>query len=132
MGEWMEYVYMQKPKPTEATGVELTISAVDPNGNYIILGTTTSDTSGLYSLAWMTPDVPGKYTITATFTGTEGYYGSYAETAVVVSEATPTVAPTETPQSVSDLYFVPAVIGVIAAIILVGAIPTLLLLKKRP
>ncbi len=132
MGAWMEYVYMQKPKPTDATGVEVKISAIDPNGNYIVLGTATSDASGLYSLVWTTPNVPGKYTVTATFAGTEGYYGSYAETAVVVSEAAPTVAPTETPQSMADIYFVPAVIGIIAAIILVGAITTLLLLKKRP
>jgi len=132
MCAWMEYVYMQKPKPTDATGVEVKISAIDPNGNYIVLGTATSDASGLYSLVWTTPNVPGKYTVTATFAGTEGYYGSYAETAVVVSEAAPTVAPTETPQSMADIYFVPAVIGIIAAIILVGAITTLLLLKKRP
>ena len=43
---WMEYVYMKQPAPTNATGVEVTISVVDPNGNYYNVGTTTSDTSG--------------------------------------------------------------------------------------
>jgi outer membrane protein assembly factor BamB len=132
MGEWMEYVYMQKSKPTTATGVEVTISAVDPNGNYIVLGTTRSDTSGLYSLAWQTPNVSGKYTITATFEGTEGYYGSYAQTAVVVSEPAATATPQPTPQLTAvDLYFVPAVIGIILAIVVVGIV-IVLVLKKRP
>jgi hypothetical protein len=32
------------------------------------------------------PPVPGEYTIIATFAGTASYYGSYAETAMGVSE----------------------------------------------
>jgi len=132
MSAWMEYVYMQKAKPTDATGVDVTISAIDPNGNYIILGTATSDTSGLYSFAWKTPHVPGKYTITATFAGTEGYYGSHAETAVVVSEPATTVAPTEQPKTAADLYLVPGIIGIIASVFVVGALLALLMLRKRP
>jgi len=132
MSGWMEYVYMKKAKPTNAVGVEVTISAIDPNGNYIILGTTTSDASGLYSFVWQTPDVPGKYTITATFAGTNSYYGSYAKTAVVVSEPAATVAPTEQPKSVADLYLVPGIIGIIISVFVVGALLALLLLRKRP
>mgnify|MGYP001079596352 CR=1 FL=1 len=49
MGNWMEFVYMQKPCPVNVTGVEVTIDAVDPNNNFINIGTATSDTSGLYS-----------------------------------------------------------------------------------
>lgn len=30
---WMEYVYMQKPRPTDTVGVDVTFTAVDPNGN---------------------------------------------------------------------------------------------------
>ncbi|MCW3983589.1 MAG: hypothetical protein NWE96_06285 [Candidatus Bathyarchaeota archaeon] len=133
MSGWMEYVYMQKAKPTDATGVDVTISAIDPNGNYIILGKATSDTSGLYSFAWKTPDVPGKYTVTATFAGTEGYYGSFAETAVVISEAvaTPTQQPTQ-PPSAADLYFLPMSIAIIIAVVAIGAVLVLLLLRKHP
>ena len=36
---WMEYVYMQKAKPTDATGVTVTLSVVDCNGNYRTIGT---------------------------------------------------------------------------------------------
>jgi flagellar biosynthesis protein FliQ len=35
-------------------------------------------------------------------------------------------------QSAADLYFVPAIIGVIVAIIIVGAVLALLMLRKRP
>jgi hypothetical protein len=132
MGEWMEYVYMQKTKPTDATGVDVTISAIDPNGNYIILGMATSDTSGLYSFAWQTPDVPGKYTVTATFAGTNGYYGSYATTAVVVSEPEATATPQATPApSAADLYFVPAIAGLFVFIAVLGAV-LILLQRKHP
>lgn len=30
MSAWMEYVYMQKPKPANATGVAVSIDAIDP------------------------------------------------------------------------------------------------------
>jgi hypothetical protein len=40
---WMEYVYMQQPRPTNATGVDVTISVLDPNGNCYDVTTTTSD-----------------------------------------------------------------------------------------
>ena len=47
--------------------------------------------SGTYSYVW-TPDISGKYTITATFIGDDSYGSSWAEAAVVVVEApvTPT------------------------------------------
>jgi outer membrane protein assembly factor BamB len=92
MSAWMEYLY-QQPMPTDATCVEVTIDAVDPNNNFIHIGTAKSDTSGLYSYAWTTPNVPGKYTIITTLMGSESYYASYSETAMVVSEA-PAATPT--------------------------------------
>ena len=48
-----------------------------------------------YSLSWM-PDIPGKYTVIATFAGSNAYYGSYDQAAFVVDEAHATPAPTET------------------------------------
>src|SRR3989337_4055466 len=80
MGPWMEYVYMQKPLPTNATGVTVFIDVLDSNGNYRNIGTTTSDLSGFFSFTW-DPDIPGKCTVVATFGGTKSYYGSYSETA---------------------------------------------------
>ena len=78
MTQWMEYVYMQKPKPTDVTGVTVSIDVIDANGNQRTIGTTTSDSSGAFSYAW-TPDIEGKYTVIASFTGSESYWPSSAE-----------------------------------------------------
>jgi outer membrane protein assembly factor BamB len=129
MTEWMEYLYMQQPRP-DATGVTVTLSVLDPNNNVYDIGTVTSDANGKYSLLWE-PPVPGEYTVIASFDGSEGYWPSYAETALGVKEApAATPEPTPTPASVADLYFVPAVIGIIVAIIVVGLM-LFLLLRKR-
>ena len=48
--QWMEYVYMQKPKPTNVTGVPVTLSVIDSNGNYRSIGTTTTDCQRLLQL----------------------------------------------------------------------------------
>jgi outer membrane protein assembly factor BamB len=100
-GKYMAYIYQQQVKPTDATGVPVTISVLDPNNNTYTIGTTTSDIAGHYGLMW-TPPVPGYYTITATFAGSDSYYGSSAETALGVSKAaaaaivTPAITPAPT------------------------------------
>ncbi len=130
MSDWMLYVYKQFAQPAGATGVAVSIDAMDPNGNYVHLGDATSDGSGMFSCA-VTPEVPGYYTVYATFGGSAAYYASYAETSFVVAEepvATP--APTASPVPISEAYFVPAVIGIIITIIIVGVV-LLLLLRRR-
>jgi hypothetical protein len=129
--KWMEYVYMKQERPFNATGVPVTLSVMDPNGNYYTVGTTTSDSNGAYKLAF-TPQVPGEYTIYASFAGSGSYYGSSAETAAYVDQAAATPTPAATPApSMADLYFVPGIISVIIAIIIVG-IALLFALRKRP
>jgi hypothetical protein len=132
MEAWMEYAYMQQIKPTNATGVPVTINVVDANGNYRTIGTTTSDATGFYSLQW-TPDIAGKYTVYASFGGSESYYPSQATTAFAVDESAATVAPTQVsqPVSIADQYFLPAVAAIIIAIAIVGAV-LLFALRKRP
>jgi outer membrane protein assembly factor BamB len=129
MGQWMEYVYMQKGRPSNATGVEVTLDAVDPNSNFIHIGTVTSDSSGLYSYMWK-PDIPGKFTVIATFAGSESYYASYSETAIGVDEAPP-APPTPTPAAPLPPYEM-YTIGAAIAIIIAVAIATILILRKRP
>jgi hypothetical protein len=132
MTAWMEYLYMQQPMPTNATGVEVVIEVLDSNNNYYEVGRTTSDASGLYSLTF-TPEVAGKYTIIARFAGSESYFSSYAETAMYVDNAaTATPQPTQAPASLADQYILPGIIGIIVAIAVVGALLAMLLLKKRP
>jgi outer membrane protein assembly factor BamB len=132
MTPWMEYLYMNQPLPTSATGVPVSIDAVDPNGNFIHIGNATSDITGNYHYTWTPPNIPGTYTIVATFSADNSYYGSSGETAAVVVSAATTVTPTPTPTSVADMYFVPAIAG-LAVLIIVGLIVlALLMLRKRP
>jgi hypothetical protein len=126
----MGYVYQQQPRPADVTGVEVVLSVLDSNNNYYEVGRATSDANGFYSVAF-TPQVPGKYTIYANFAGSKAYWGSSAETAINVEEApAATPAPTPTPIPMSEMYFVPATIGIIIAIIVVGLL-LFLLLRKR-
>jgi hypothetical protein len=130
MKDWMGYVYQQKPLPTNFTGVEVVVNVIDNNGNYRVIGTTTSDIYGNYKVVW-TPDITGDYIVLASFAGSNGYWPSSAETSFTVDEAaaTATPAPTVAP-SMADLYFLPAIIGVIVAVIVVGAVLALLMTKK--
>jgi hypothetical protein len=132
MSAWMQYVYMQQLKPTNATGVPVEIYVIDANGNYRSIGITTSDATGFYSFQW-TPDIAGKYTVYAMFAGTESYWPSQATTAFTVDEPAATPAPTQVPiQSMADTYLLPSVIAIIVAIAIVGIGLALLVTKKRP
>jgi hypothetical protein len=127
---WMEYAYQQQIKPADATGVEVSISVLDPNGNSYEVGTTTSDASGSYKL-WFTPEVPGEYTVIATFAGSESYYGSYAETFIGVENApAATPAPTPTPAPMTDTYVLGIGAAAIIAIVIIGLV-IILMLRKR-
>lgn len=127
MSEWMQYVYMQKPMPTDAKGVGVSLEALDPNGNFVHIGTATTDSSGLYSYMF-TPEVPGKYTIIATFAGSESYYGSYSETAIGVDEAPPVTAAPEYPQPIDPTM---TIVYATVAIIIAIAIAVVLMLRRK-
>jgi hypothetical protein len=103
---------------------------IDPNNNVYEIGQTTSNLYGDYSYMWE-PPVPGTYTVIANFKGSESYYGSSASTAFGVMTSAATNPPINPPQSVADQFFVPATVGILIAIIAVGALLALLLLKKR-
>jgi outer membrane protein assembly factor BamB len=129
MTAWMEYVYMQKPKPTDATGVEVVLSVIDANNNCREIGTATSDTNGFYSLQW-TPDIPGKYTVIATFAGSDSYWRSSAETAFAIDTAVPTESP-EYPQPVDNTMTIVGLgVAILAAIAIVGVVIAMMLKKK--
>jgi len=128
---WMEYVYMQKPRPTNATGVPVTIDVIDSNDNYRNIGTAISDANGFYSFQW-TPDIQGKYTVVATFSGSESYWPSRAETAFAVYEAAATSTP-QPPAAAPDntTTIIASAIAIIIAVA-VGFAITILMLRKRP
>jgi hypothetical protein len=130
MKDWMGYVYQQKPRPRDAVGVNVTISVLDSNNNYRDIGTVTSNADGFFSLEWM-PDIPGKFTVYATFTGSEGYWPSHDVTAFTVMEPPEvTPPPTAPPAPMTDTYVAGFGIGIIIAII-IGFAALILMLRKR-
>jgi hypothetical protein len=120
MDAWMEYMYHQRPMPTNAKGVEVSLDTIDPNNNYVHIGTVTSDITGAYGLVWR-PEVPGTYQIIATFAGSGAYSGSFAQTYMGVGEAPPTTAPPEYPQPI-DLTMTIVVVGIAIAIVMIIAV----------
>ena len=127
MGAWMEYMTQQKVYPSDATGVEVMIDVIDSNGNYRSIGTTTSTTSGFYDLVW-TPDIPGKFSIIATFAGSKSYGSSWSETSMTVVEAPPPeVTPTPTPPPPTETYIAGSTIAILAGL----GIAVFLLLRKK-
>jgi hypothetical protein len=132
MGDWMGYVFQQKPLPSNFMGVTVDISVFDSNGNYRSIGTTTTDAKGNYQIVW-TPDISGTYNVVASFAGTNSYWPASSTAAFTVSEPEATVAPTPTQSpSMSDLYFVPAIAGLFVFVAIIGVVIILLVLKKRP
>ena len=130
MSEWMKYVYMQFARPTDIVGVEVVVSVLDPNNNVYEVGRTTSDGDGFFKMSF-TPEVPGEYTIIASFDGSEAYYGSFAKTAINVVEApAATPEPTPTPAPMTDTYVLGIGAGAIIAIIVIGLV-IILMLRKR-
>jgi hypothetical protein len=135
MGQWMSYVYQQQPLPTNFTGVTVQLAAIDPNGNHIVIGNATTNVDGVFDYAWAAPNIPGSYSIYATFYGTNGYYGSNANTGVYVESAVvttqqPTASPVTGLATMSGLTIgiAVAVIAIIIAIAIVG----LLILRRKP
>ncbi|HYA77766.1 MAG TPA: hypothetical protein VEF91_03530, partial [Verrucomicrobiae bacterium] len=132
-GHFMAAVYEQQVMPTDMTGVPITVTAIDPNGNLVTLGATTSTASGYWGITWTPPAVPGNYTIIATFAGTGAYYGSSAQTFAYVGSAPTPAPPTATPlsQATTQMYVLSIGIAAIIVIIIIGAVLALLILRKK-
>jgi outer membrane protein assembly factor BamB len=127
---WMLYVYKQFTAPMNATGVKVSIDALDPNNNIVHIGDTITDASGSYSYMF-TPQNAGKYVIYATFEGSNSYYGSYAQTALGIAQQaqatqTPTVA-----QSTDQSYLTLGIVAIIITVIAIGAALAVMINRKR-
>jgi hypothetical protein len=131
MSDWMLHVYSQFERPADAVGVNVTLTVFDSDNQVYDTALVTSDASGCFSYAFDT-DVAGVYSVKASFAGSNSYYGSFAVSSpFVVEEAPePTPSPTPTPESIADVYFVPAVAGIIVALVVVGVVLVLLLRKR--
>lgn len=131
MSQFMEAVYMQQQMPTNVTGVPVTLSVLDSNGNYRQIGSTTSNADGMFTLTW-TPDIPGNFTVIANFAGSESYYPSHADTSFFVGAPAATASPypiVNLPPT--EMYIVAAAVAIIIAIAIVGVL-ILTAVKKRP
>jgi outer membrane protein assembly factor BamB len=131
MDVWMDYLYGQNAtlinSPPMTHGVNVRLVAVGPDGTPVDIGTVTSDGSGLYKAMW-TPDSAGAYTIYATFDGSNSYWGSYATTALGVTQAAQS---TDQPTQTTVDYTLP-IVGSAVAVIIAVALATVLILKKKP
>ena len=126
MTDWMKYLYMQFPIPGDAVGVNVTLDTIDPNGNWVHIGTATSNMDGKFGLQW-TPDIEGQYEIIATFEGSNAYYSSYATTYLGVDKLPEPTPPEPTPAPMTDTYLTGSTIAILAGI----AIAVFLLLRKK-
>ena len=131
MQAWMEYKFKQQTMPANATGVPVSLDAIDPNGNFQHIGTVTSDLTGVYALDWK-PQISGTYKITATFEGSTSYGPSYSQTYMSVSEAAPTASPYPQISLPPTETYVLAVGAAIIVAIAIGFAATILILRKRP
>ena len=133
MQAFMQAVYEQQPMPTNITGVPVTIMVTDSNHNTRVIGTTTTNANGFYSLSWQ-PDITGNFTVTAVFAGTQSYYSSTANTAFYVGAAAPTQAPTATPVGnlASNTTVEYGIVAIIIVIVIIGVVLAMLTVRKRP
>jgi hypothetical protein len=119
--EWMQWVYQNAPKPTDATGVVVHLEYVAPDGTVNDMTHVTTDLNGDFGYLWTPPD-EGLYTVVATMDPTDSYYSSSDTTYVGVGPAA--AAPSEpeaAPDNSAILYGVIAaiVIGIIAIVLIV-------------
>lgn len=130
----MEYLHMQKPQPTNTTGVPVKLTAIDKNGNEFEIGEVTSDGNGLFKKMWI-PTSEGEFTIKASFEGSESYWASVAETAVGVtsaSGASPAMSPTPTAIVGPDaLPNTSVYVYIAAAIVVIAVIVVAVVLRSR-
>jgi outer membrane protein assembly factor BamB len=131
MSAWMDYVYMQKPRPTDTKGVPVTLSVIDSNNNERVIGQTTSNDDGFFTFNY-TPDITGQYTVFASFEGSKSYWPSHAVTSFAVDATAPTATPSPVAaQPPTEMYFIGLGVAIIIAIA-IGFIATILILRKKP
>jgi hypothetical protein len=126
MAMWMDYNYLQMPMggfsgDETVKGVLVVLTAENEHGEYTYIGETYTDGSGTFSYLWE-PEEVGKYTVTATFQGSNAYGSSYDTTAIGVVDAN-----SGNNQPHFALYIAISTIVMVVLILLVS----FLLLKKK-
>jgi hypothetical protein len=127
---WMEYLYAQQGIPGNAKGVEVSLDTIDPNGNFIHIDTVTSDMTGGFNKQW-TPEVPGAYTVIATFAGSNSYYSSYAQTYIGVDKAPPATPPVEIPAYPDYMSLFAGIIVAVVIAIVIGIVNLVMIGRRK-
>jgi hypothetical protein len=132
----MDYLHMQLPiggiwNNITMTGVPVTLTAIDENGNPTNIGTaTTSAYYGTFEMAW-TPPAEGTYKIIASFATDDSYSSSGAQAAVSVG---PAPTPINIPEQIVPYDYTMLLYSILAAVaiaIIIGVVAILLVLRKR-
>jgi hypothetical protein len=135
----MEYLHMQMPiagimGDGIITGVPVTLTAIDSEGNVIDIGTTTTDGYyGTFAIAW-TPSEEGTYKIIASFESDDSYGSSGAATAVTVGPAVEPSGPIEPEPEPEPTPFITTEVAIIAAVavaIVIGVVAFWVLKKRK-
>ncbi len=136
MATQMEYLHMQYPQDgiwhnLTITGVPVKLTAIASGGNFLDLGTVTTDGYyGTFSKTW-TPTAEGDYKIIASFAGGEAYGSSAASTAISVG---PAPAEITIPEQIVPTDYTMTIIGVgiaLAIVVVVAVAVAVLILKKK-
>ena len=124
---WVPYLYMNKPMPTNATGVTVFLQAMGSDGTVIDITHVTTDIMGNYKYVW-TPPAQDAYTILATFEGSESYWTSSGATGLSVGSALPEPVVAEAAPDNTPIFA-----GIIAAVVvaIVIGILNLVMLRRR-
>jgi hypothetical protein len=138
MATQMEYLHMQHPidgvdHTKTITGVQVTLTAVDEDGDWIDLGKTTTDGYyGTFGFKW-TPPGEGMYEIIASFEGDDSYGSSSASTFVTVGPAPSQGEPQESEEPSAEAPFPTTEVAIVAAVAVVAvvAIAAYWALKRR-
>ncbi len=133
MSTQMEYLHLQYPiggiwNNKTIDGVQVILTAIDPNGNTVDIGqVTTNGYYGTFSIDW-TPDLEGTYQIIVSFMGDDSYGSSSASTSVVVGAAQP--SPSSQQQEISVPDYTMTIVAMGIAVMVVVAIVGALLYRK--
>jgi len=128
MTPWMEYLHLNWPMPTNATGVPIILQAMRSDGSIVDIATVTSDIMGHYEYAW-TPPAKDTYKVLATFAGSESYFSSSTQAALAVGPApAATEQPAAQPDNTPLLY---GILGGVVAAIIIGLVAVFLSMRKR-
>ena len=135
----MEYLHLQNPiggiwNNETLTGVPVTLTAIDSNGNPTTIGTVTTNAYyGTFAYTW-TPPTAGDYKIIASYAGDDSYGSSSAGTDLTIGAAAsiaPTTALTTINFDTINNSLTTTVIAGVIAIIIAIAIVALLILRKK-